>query len=230
MWVLIVEDEKRMAETLRKGLEREGMSIALAFDGPSGLEAARSRDFDVIVLDVMLPGLDGFGVTRELRAQGVATPILMLTARDTSQDIVNGLSQGADDYLTKPFAFEVLLARLHALSRRSLPMRAPQLQHADLVLNPVTHEVSRGGRKLSLTRTEYVLLEMLLRRSGIVLSRETLIEGVWGFDAEVETNTLEVFIGQLRAKVDRESANKLIHTIRGVGYVVRDDAREEEPR
>ncbi len=223
MWVLIVEDEKRMAETLRKGLEREGMSIALAFDGASGLEAARSRNFDVIVLDVMLPGLDGFGVTRELRAQGVSTPILMLTARDTSQDIVNGLSQGADDYLTKPFAFEVLLARLHALSRRSLPLRAPQLQLADLALNPVTREVSRGSRKLSLTKTEYALLEMLLRRSGFVLPRETLIEGVWGFNAEVEDNTLEVFIGQLRAKVDRESPNKLIHTVRGVGYVIREE-------
>ena len=230
MWVLIVEDEKRMAEALRKGLEREGMSIALAYDGPSGLEAARSRDFDVIVLDVMLPGLDGFQVTGELRAQGVSTPILMLTARDSSGDIVTGLSQGADDYLTKPFAFEVLLARLHALSRRSLPLRAPQLRQADLVLDPVTREVSRGGRKLSLTRTEYILLEMLLRRSGMVLSRETLIEGVWGFDSEVESNTLEVFIGQLRAKVDRESPNKLIHTIRGVGYVVRENAREDEPK
>ena len=226
MWVWIVEDEKRMAETLRKGLEREGMSIALAVDGLSGREAARGRNFDVIVLDVMLPGLDGFSVTRKLRAQGVATPILMLTARDTSQDIVNGLSQGADDYLTKPFAFEVLLARLHALSRRNLPLRAPWLQLADLTLNPVTREVLRGGRKLSLTKTEYALLEMLLRRSGMVLSRETLIEGVWGFDAEVEDNTLEVFIGQLRAKVDRESPIKLIHTIRGVGYVI----REEGPR
>jgi len=222
MWVLIVEDEKRMADALRKGLEHEGMSVALAFDGPSGLEAARSRTFDVIVLDVMLPGLDGFGVTRELRAQGIATPILMLTARDTSQDIVNGLSRGADDYLTKPFAFEVLLARLHALSRRSLPLRAPQLQHSDLVLDPVTREVSRGGRKLSLTKTEYILLEMLLRRSGMVLPRDVLIEAVWGFGAQVESNTLEVFIGQLRAKVDRDFPTKLIHTIRGVGYVMRD--------
>ena len=125
---------------------------------------------------------------------------------------------------------QALLARLHALSRRSLPLRAPQLQHADLVLNPITREVSRGGRRLSLTRTEYVLLEMLLRRSGIVLSRETLIEGVWGFGAEVENNTLEVFIGQLRAKVDRESPDKLIHTIRGVGYVMRDDVCDDGPK
>jgi DNA-binding response OmpR family regulator len=223
VWVLIVEDEKRMAETLRKGLDREGMSIALAFDGPSALEAALGRDFDVIVLDIMLPGLTGLQVTRKLRAQGVGTPILMLTARDTSADIVDGLSQGADDYLTKPFAFEVLLARLHALSRRGIPSRPSQLRYADLALDPITRDVSRGDRKLSLTRTEYILLEMLLRRSGMVLSRETLIEGVWGFEAEVENNTLEVFIGQLRAKVDRDSSNKLIHTIRGVGYVLRDD-------
>ncbi len=211
MWVLIAEDEKRMADTLRKGLEREGMSIALAFDGPSGLEAARGREFDVIVLDVMLPGMDGFQVTRQLRSEGIGIPILLLTARDTTGDIVKGLSLGADDYLTKPFSFEVLLARLHALSRRTTVTRAPQLQFSDLTLDPATRDVFRSGRKIPLTRTEYILLETLVRRSGKVVTRETLMEAVWGWDTDIENNTLEVFIRQLRGKVDRESSRKLIH-------------------
>lgn len=223
MWVLIAEDEKRMADTLRKGLEREGMSIALAFDGPSGLEAARGREFDVIVLDVMLPGMDGFQVTRQLRSEGIGIPILLLTARDTTGDIVKGLSLGADDYLTKPFSFEVLLARLHALSRRTTVTRAPQLQFSDLTLDPATRDVFRSGRKIPLTRTEYILLETLVRRSGKVVTRETLMEAVWGWDTDIENNTLEVFIRQLRGKVDRESSRKLIHTIRGFGYSLREE-------
>jgi DNA-binding response OmpR family regulator len=227
VWVLVVEDERRMAELLRKGLEREGMTAALAFDGPTGLEAARTRDYDAIVLDVMLPGLDGVTVARRLRAEAIATPILLLTARDTTADIVKGLTLGADDYLTKPFAFDVLLARLRALVRRRTPGVGVQLSAADLVLDPVTREVLRANQRLLLTRTEFQLLEVLLRRKGRVVPRQTLIEAVWGWHKDVEPNTLEVFIRQLRSKVDQDFEPKLIQTIRGIGYSLREGGANE---
>ncbi len=221
MQVLVVEDERRMAELLRQGLEEEGHSVVVAGDGRAGLAMAESHPFDAIVLDVMLPGMDGFSVARKLRAVRNQTPILMLTARDAIHDVVDGLNFGADDYLVKPFSFEVLLARLHAVSRRGpIPQSVP-LQLKDLTLNPTSREVMRQGRRIALTRTEYSLLELLIRRAGRVVSRENLIEAVWGFDAEVRSNTLDAFIRLLRDKVDAVGETKLIHTVRGVGYCLR---------
>jgi DNA-binding response OmpR family regulator len=221
MQVLVVEDELRMAELLRQGLEEEGHSVILAVDGTEGLAIAESHTFDVIVLDVMLPGIDGFSIARKLRASRNQTPILMLTARDATEDLVAGLNLGADDYLIKPFSFDVLLARLRAVSRRG-PIPQPVLLHVqDLTLNPASREVARGGRRVALTRTEYSLLELLMRRAGRVVTRENLIEAVWGFDSEVRGNTLDAFIRLVRDKVDVAGEPKLIHTVRGVGYCMR---------
>jgi len=212
-----------MAGLLRRGLEEEGHVVSTASDGRTGLDVATSCDFDVIVLDVMLPGIDGCEIARRLRQNNCPTPILMLTARDSVPDMVEGLDRGADDYLTKPFSFEVLLARLRALVRRGPTPRPVVMQVADLVLNPATREVSRGGKRITLTRTEYALLEFLLRRPGRVISRATLIEAVWGFEREIETNTLDAFISLLRSKVDSGRRTKLIHTVRGVGYTLKEE-------
>jgi DNA-binding response OmpR family regulator len=223
MQVLVVEDERRMAELLRQGLEEEGHSVVLAGNGRDGLAMAESHPFDAIVLDVMLPGMDGFSVARKLRAARNQTPILMLTARDATEDLVAGLNLGADDYLVKPFAFDVLLARLRAVSRRGpIPQPVP-LRVRDLTLNPASREVTRHGRRIALTRTEYSLLELLIRRAGRVVSRDNLIEAVWGFDSEVRSNTLDAFIRLLRDKVDALGETKLIHTVRGVGYCLREE-------
>jgi len=219
----VVEDERRMAELLRQGLEEEGHSVVLAGDGREGLAMAESHSFDAIVLDVMLPGLSGFSVARKLRAALNQTPILMLTARDATPDIVQGLNLGADDYLVKPFSFEVLLARLRAVSRRGVIAQPPVLQVADLSLNPAAREVTRGERRVPLTRTEFGLLELLMKRAGRVVTRENLIEAVWGFDCEVRSNTLDAFIRLLRDKVDLDGERKLIQTVRGVGYCLRDE-------
>jgi DNA-binding response OmpR family regulator len=221
MQVLVVEDERRMAELLRQGLEEEGHSVMLAGNGRDGLAMAESHLFDAIVLDVMLPGLDGFSVARKLRAARNQTPILMLTARDATHDVVQGLNLGADDYLVKPFSFEVLLARLRAVSRRGAIAQPPILQVADLTLNPSVREVERGGRRIALTRTEFGLRELLMKRAGRVVTRENLIESVWGFDSEVRSNTLDAFIRLLRDKVDAGGERKLIQTVRGVGYCLR---------
>ena len=221
MQVLVVEDERRMADLLRQGLEEDGHSVVLAADGREGLAIAESHSFDAIVLDVMLPGMDGFSVARKLRAEHNQTPILILTARDATSDIVQGLNLGADDYLVKPFSFEVLLARLRAISRRGAIPQPPILQLADLSLDPSAREVNRGGRRIALTRTEYGLLELLMKRAGRVVTRENLIESVWGFDSEVRSNTLDAFIRLLRDKVDGEGETKLIQTVRGVGYRLR---------
>jgi DNA-binding response OmpR family regulator len=221
MQVLVVEDERRMAELLRQGLEEEGHSVVVAGNGKDGLAMAESHPFDAIVLDVMLPEMDGFSVARKLRAARNQTPILMLTARDATHDVIEGLNIGADDYLVKPFSFDVLLARLRAVSRRgAIPQPVP-LQVRDLTLNPASREVMRHGRRIALTRTEYSLLELLMRRSGRVVPRESLIEAVWGFDSDVRSNTLDAFIRLLRDKVDSADEAKLIHTVRGVGYCVR---------
>ena len=221
MQVLVVEDERRMAQLLRQGLEEEGHSVVVAGNGKDGLAMAESHPFDAIVLDVMLPEMDGFTVARKLRAARNQTPILMLTARDATHDVIEGLNLGADDYLVKPFSFDMLLARLRAVSRRgAIPQPVP-LQVQDLTLNPASREVMRHGRRISLTRTEYSLLELLMRRSGRVVPRENLIEAVWGFDSDVRSNTLDAFIRLLRDKVDSAEESKLIHTVRGVGYCVR---------
>ena len=225
MQILIVEDDERLARQLKKGIEESGHLVSLAFDGLNGLEAARQGHFDVLVLDAMLPGLDGFGIVRQFRRAGGKCPVLMLTARDSPDDIVAGLDAGADDYLTKPFALKVLLARLRALSRRKDAEPKTYLQVGDLFLDPAAHIVRRGEAEISLTRTEFLLLETLMRNAGRVVTRERIIEAVWGNEKEVESNTLDVFVRALRAKVEPPGSAKCIRTIRGVGYV----AREEEP-
>jgi DNA-binding response OmpR family regulator len=221
--ILIVEDERQMAEQLRKGLEREGYSVFLAHDGQQALDLARTVDHDLMILDWMLPKVDGRQVARRLRQAKVDTRILMLTARDTPTDIVEGLDCGVDDYLSKPFAFEVLLARLRALARRLPSTQAPVLQLADLVLDPAAHRVVRGTREIKLSSTEFNLLHFLMRRSRQTVARRTLIEAVWGYDSPIESNTLDAFIHLLRAKIDSPPASKLIHTVRGVGYTIRDE-------
>jgi DNA-binding response OmpR family regulator len=221
MQILVVEDEGRMAELLEQALHEEGHQVVLARDGREGFEIARYSPFDVIVLDVMLPGMDGLAVARKLRERGNQTPVLMLTARDAPADIVNGLNSGADDYLTKPFSLDILLARLRAVSRRGAIARPTCLQIADVRLDPASREVTRGGEVLSLTPREYKLIELLMRNPGRAISRETILESVWGFGSDVTENTLEVFVRLLRMKVDTRGP-KLIHTIRGFGYMMRE--------
>jgi two-component system response regulator MprA len=221
MQILVVEDERRMAELLEQTLHEEGHQVVLARDGREGFEIARCSPFDVIVLDVMLPGLDGMAVARKLRERGNQTPVLMLTARDAPAYIVKGLNSGADDYLTKPFSLDILLARLRAVSRRGAIPRPTCLQIADVKLDPASREVTRGGEALSLTPREYKLIELLMRNPGRAISRDTILESVWGFGSEVTENTLEVFVRLLRMKVDTRGP-KLIHTIRGFGYMMRE--------
>jgi DNA-binding response OmpR family regulator len=193
-------------------------------DGREGLGMAESGSFDVIVLDLMLPGIDGLSIARRLRAQRNQTPILMLTARDTTADIVGGLDVGADDYLTKPFSLDVLLARVRAVGRRGPVSQPVCLQVAGLSLNQASRDVQRGARAISLTRTEYLILELLMRHAGRVVTRDTLIETVWGVDADIESNTLDVFVRLLRSKVEAPGEARLIHTVRGVGYMLRVEA------
>jgi two-component system response regulator MprA len=222
MRILIVEDERQMAALLRAGLGEEGHSVVLAHTGPDGLELARGGGFDAIVLDRMLPGLDGCEVARRLRGLGDRTPILMLTARDAVQDRVDGLDAGADDYVVKPFALEELLARLRALLRRSNGDSGERLSYADLTLDPATREVHRGERPVELTKTEFSLLEHLLRHPRLVLTRSQLFEAVWGYDFGPRSNSLEVYIGYLRRKTEEGGEPRLIQTVRGVGYSLRE--------
>jgi DNA-binding response OmpR family regulator len=223
MKLLIVEDEVRLADLLRKGLTEEGHTVTCAADGAEALALAKAYEFDVIVLDVMIPRMSGYDVAKRLRADKVPTPILMLTARDAVPDIVRGLDTGADDYMTKPFSFDELVARLRAVKRRSVASENPNLSIGDLVLDPASREVLRGEERVSLTRTEYNLLERLMYRAGKVVSRRSLIEAVWGFDREIEENTLDAFMRLLRNKIDPPGKPKLIHTVRGVGYIIRTD-------
>ncbi len=210
-----------MAELLKRGLSEEGHHVVLASDGLIGFEIAHDTRFDVILLDMMLPRMDGLTLARRLRESRNQTPILVLTAKDTAADIVRGLDAGADDYLTKPFSFEILLARLRAVSRRGAIAQPVCLEAADVKLDPATRQVTRGGRTLNLTPREFSLLELLLRNSGRVVRREAILESVWGFDCDVHENTLEAFVRLLRLKVDA-SEPKLIHTVRGVGYALRE--------
>ena len=218
MRILVVEDERRMAELLRQGLGEDGHLVTVALEGREGLSLAESGGFDLIILDVMLPGLDGFEIARQLRAKRNQTPVLMLTARDSVRDIVEGLDIGADDYLTKPFAFEVLLARVRAVGRRGPIPQPVCLEAAGLTMNQGTREVRRGGRRIVLTRTEYAILELLMRNAGRVVTRDALIEGVWGGASDIENNTLDAFVRLLRAKIDEPGQARLIQTVRGVGY------------
>jgi DNA-binding response OmpR family regulator len=226
MRILVVEDERAMANLLKRGLEEEHHSVSVAADGRTALELAEGYEFDLILLDVMLPGLDGLEVARRLRSHKKKTPILMLTARDAVPDIVNGLNAGADDYLTKPFSFAELLARIRALSRRAPEVKTNALHIADLELDTIANRVTRAGEELRLTPTEFRLLEFLMRRSGRVASRQAIIEAVWGLEEDIEENTLDAFVRLLRRKVDEGHARKLIHTARGFGYYVKAEAGE----
>jgi len=222
MRILLVDDDRDLAEYAGRTIEEEGNSVTLAADGATGLKLAQSSAFDLMILDVMLPFLDGIEVTRRLRAAGVHTPILLLTARDAPRDIVRGLDAGADDYLTKPFSFEVLLARIRARTRVSQSGAAARLRYADLTADVETYEVWRHGRRIDLTRTEFAILERLLRSPGRVIRRQHLIEEVWGVEREVPDNNLDVFIRLLRSKVDTPGQHRLIRTVRGIGYCLRE--------
>ena len=220
MNVLIAEDEQAMAELLESALAEEGHSVTLAAAGDLALSLAASSRFDLMILDLMLPVMDGFRVAQRLRSQGIRTPILVLTARDHTADVVKALDSGADDYLTKPFALEELLARVRAVSRRGEIPQGVQLQAGHISLNTATREVLRRGSAVSLTPREYSLLELLLKHKGHVLSRSFLVDSVWGFAADIEENTLDAFIRLLRNKVEEPGMPKLIRTVRGIGYVV----------
>jgi two-component system copper resistance phosphate regulon response regulator CusR len=220
MKLLVVEDERRMLELLRKGLSEEGHTVSCAADGNEGLQMVREHDFDAVILDVMMPKMDGFDLARSMRIENNYTPVLMLTAKDSVPDIVHGLDLGADDYMTKPFSFDELLLRLRAIRRAAVAPRNTQLRVGDLLLNASTREVSRDGERISLTRTEYQLLERLMLHAGEVVPRETLIASS---GREMGSNSLDAFVRLLRHKIDSDQRRKLIHTVRGVGYVVDSD-------
>jgi two-component system, OmpR family, response regulator MprA len=220
--VLVVDDEPQLRRALERALKLEGYEVELAADGEEALRSVVAGPLDAIVLDVLMPKLDGLGVCRELRARGDQVPILMLTARDAVQDRVDGLDAGADDYVVKPFALEELLARLRALLRRTNGNGAEELGYADLTLNPATREVHRGQRQVELTKTEFALLEHLMRHPRLVLTRSQLFEAVWGYDFGPRSNSLEVYIGYLRRKTEEGGEPRLIQTVRGVGYSLRE--------
>jgi two-component system OmpR family response regulator len=212
--LLVVEDEQRLGAALRRGLTAEGFLVDLAADGPAGLEAARHGDYDAVVLDVMLPGLSGYNVVRTLRSEANWVPVLMLSAKDGEYDQADGLDYGADDYLTKPFSFVVLLARLRALVRRNLPARPAILSAGEVTLDPATHEVALHGAPVALTPREYALLEYFLRHPGRVISKTELLDNVWDAAQDTDPNAVEVYIGYLRRKVGRD----VLRTVRGAGY------------
>ncbi|HWC11501.1 MAG TPA: response regulator transcription factor [Acidimicrobiales bacterium] len=219
--VVVVDDDEALRNAVRRALRLEGYDVATAADGADALDQLGSLQADLVVLDVLMPVLDGITVCRRLRRSGDRTPILMLTARDAVSDRVTGLDAGADDYLTKPFALEELLARIRALLRRDQGGQDGTLVVADLELDPRTRQVSRGARPIELTRTEFALLELLLRNAGTVLTRDTIRERVWGFEDSYGSNTLDVYVGYLRRKTEAGAEPRLIHTVRGVGFVLR---------
>lgn len=219
--ILLVEDDARMRALVRRGLMEQGNQVDSASSGPEAIERAATFAADVIVLDLMLPGFDGVEVVRRLRVHDLRTPVLMLTARDAPVDVVRALDAGADDYLVKPFAFAVLLARIRALTRRGPALHSARLQVADLMLDPGTHQVSRAGALVPLTKTEFSLLEHLMRQAGRVVTRHLLIERVWSGERQIENNTLDAFVKSLRHKIDEGRQPRLIQTIRGVGYCLR---------
>jgi len=221
MQVLVVEDKRSLAGHLGRALRGEGYSVTLAYDGEEALRLGRTDRFDLIVLDIMLPRIDGFTVIRKLREDRLRTQTIILSARDSTQDMVHGLDAGADDYLTKPFALDVLLARLRAASRRVTERPPDELRCGDLVLQPHTCALRRAGRVESLTRTEYALLECLMRRVGRIVPHRVLIEEGWGADSDVSQDNLYVFIRSLRAKVTHPGEAERLHTVRGVGYALR---------
>lgn len=218
MRVLLIEDDVTIARLLEEGLEDESYAVDVVHDGSEGYRTAVADDYDVIILDIMLPGMNGYEVCRALRNDGNKTPILMLTARDAERDIVEGLDTGADDYLAKPFSFDVLLARIRALLRRPNEKLEEILQVGDLKLDPSSKKVTRASQEINLTSKEYGVLEYLMRNKGKVLSKEQIISHVWDFDADVLPNNVELFIMFLRRKIDKPFKSKLIHTVSGFGY------------
>jgi DNA-binding response OmpR family regulator len=221
MRVLVVEDRPRMARLLERALRSEGHSVVLAHDGEQALTCGRSPDLDVILLDAALPLIDGFTVIRNLRAERLTTPTIMVTARDAMADVVRGLDSGADDYLTKPFSLDVLFARIRAVSRRGPAIQPETLEFEDLKLNSRTHELLRKGRTAPLTRTEFSILEKLMRNAGSIVPSDVLVEAGWGIAADVNDSTLYVFVRALRNKIAVEGESQLLHTARGIGYTLR---------
>ena len=223
MKILVVEDEKKVASFIKKGLEEEYYTVDLAYDGREGLKLAFSEEYDLMIIDIMLPLKDGVSLVKDLRHEKINTPVLMLTAKDTVEDKVEGLDAGADDYLTKPFAFEELLARIRALLRRNEGRKSIQLNAGDLVLDTQSHKVTRSGMEISLTPKEYSILEYLLRNKNRVVSRTLLSEHVYDYHFDSDTNVIDVYINKLRNKIDKQFDNALLHTIRGVGYILKDE-------
>jgi len=221
MRILVVEDEAKVGSFIRRALEEESYAVNLSVDGAKGLELALGGTYDLIVLDVMLPNVSGLEILQRLRKEKNKTPVLILTARAQLEQKVKGLDSGADDYLTKPFAIEELLARVRALLRRGLGESAGLLQVEDLVLNPATREVTRGGQRLDLTTKEYALLEYFMRNPGRILTRPMIAEHVWNLDFDTFTNVIDVYVNYLRNKIDRGRERKLIQTVRGSGYVMK---------
>ena len=223
MRVLLVEDEKKVASFIKKGLEEHGYAVDLATDGKIGLAMALDQLHDLVILDINLPEIDGLSVLRQIRDKQMVTPVLLLTIRATIEDKVIGLDTGADDYLSKPFSFEELLARVRALLRRGSDSKTPLLKIADLSLDPATRQVFRGGNRIELTSKEFAILEYFMRNAGRVLTRSMIINHAWDYDYEAETNMVDVYINYLRKKMDAAYQPKLLHTIRGTGYVMREE-------
>jgi len=223
MRILVVEDEKKVASFLKKGLEEEYYAVDTAFDGEEGLALAQINEYDLIILDIMLPKVDGMEVLRRIRGNGSSVPILMLTAKDSIEDIISGLDSGSDDYLTKPFSFAELLARVRALLRRKMKEKTDILRVGDLSLSTSTHQVKRGERKIELTAKEYALLEYFMRNPNRILTRTLITEHVWDYHFDPSTNVVDVYVNYLRKKIDQGFEKKLIHTIRGSGYVMKEE-------
>lgn len=224
MRVLVVEDERNTAAFIRKALQAEGHAVDVLYDGSEAMVAVMSTPFDVVVLDIMLPGRDGLSVVRQMREQRIAIPVLLLSARGAVSERVEGLDAGADDYLPKPFALDELAARVRALGRRHGEARSLILRVADLTLDSATRKVTRGGRSIDLARREYMLLEFLMRSSGRICSRMAVVEKVWDYDFDPGSNLVDVYIMRLREKIDADFEMKLLHTVRGVGYVLKESA------
>ncbi|HEY7745584.1 MAG TPA: response regulator transcription factor [Desulfuromonadales bacterium] len=223
MRILVVEDEKKVASFIKRGLEEESFSVDMAYDGEEGLYMAESNPYDLILMDLMLPKMDGLSVIKELRSRGNKAPVLCLTAKDTVEDIVSGLDSGSDDYLTKPFAFAELVARVRALLRRGTQDRGAEIRFADLRLDPVAHKVWRSNKEIELTAKEYALLEYFMRNPNQILTRTMIAEHVWDYTFDSFTNIIDVYVNYLRKKVDRDYDKKLIHTVRGIGYVMKEE-------